>query len=127
MGNLLYSNSHQWFEEKDGVVSVGITDFLQEKLGGIMFVNLPEEGDSVIKGETFGDIESKKTVFELVSEIDGKIVAVNEKLLDDPNQINHAPYDSWLIKVDVTNMDTAIFMDEVRYSQHIDKPWAQKH
>lgn len=127
MGNRLYSSSHQWFNVKGDIVSIGITDFLQDKLGGIMFVNLPENGTVISRGESFGDIESKKTVFDLVSEIGGTVIAVNEELFDNPNLINHAPYDSWLIKVETKDMDTTVFMDEVQYSQHIDKPWAQKH
>ncbi len=97
---LLYSESHEWVKLEDGVAVVGITDFAQDELGDIVFVNLPMEGDSVVNGEAFGDVESVKAVSDLVSPVSGTVAAVNEELLDAPQLINESPYDAWMIKVE---------------------------
>ena len=95
-----YSKDHEWMKEEDGVVVIGISDFAQDALGDVVFVNLPAEGDSVTAGEAFGDVESVKAVSDLVSPVTGTVCAVNEDLLDEPEQLNKAPYDAWLIKVE---------------------------
>ena len=95
-----YSKDHEWMKEEDGVVVVGISDFAQDALGDVVFVNLPGEGDEVTAGEAFGDVESVKAVSDLVSPVTGTVCAVNEELLDEPEQLNKAPYDAWLIKVE---------------------------
>ena len=95
-----YSKDHEWMKEEDGVVVIGISDFAQDALGDVVFVNLPGEGDEVTAGEAFGDVESVKAVSDLVSPVTGTVRAVNEDLLDEPEQLNKAPYDAWLIKVE---------------------------
>lgn len=95
-----YSKDHEWMKEEDGVVVIGISDFAQDALGDVVFVNLPGEGDEVTVGEAFGDVESVKAVSDLVSPVTGTVCAVNEDLLDEPEQLNKAPYDAWLIKVE---------------------------
>ena len=95
-----YSKDHEWMKEEDGVVVIGISDFAQDALGDVVFVNLPGEGDDVTCGEAFGDVESVKAVSDLVSPVTGTVCAVNEDLLDEPEQLNKAPYDAWLIKVE---------------------------
>ena len=95
-----YSKDHEWMKEEDGVVVIGISDFAQDALGDVVFVNLPAEGDEVTAGEAFGDVESVKAVSDLVSPVSGTVCAVNEDLLDEPEQLNKAPYDAWLIKVE---------------------------
>ena len=85
-------------EEGDQYV-VGLTDFAQEALGDIVFVNLPEEGDAVSAGEAFGDVESVKAVSDVFSPVTGVVAAINEELLDNPALINEDPYGAWLIKV----------------------------
>ena len=97
---LRYSKSHEWVKTEDGVTVVGISDFAQNALGDVVFVNLPEEGDSVTAGENFGDVESVKAVSDLVSPITGTVCAVNEELLDSPELVNSDPYGAWLIKVE---------------------------
>lgn len=92
-----YSKDHEWMKEEDGVVVIGISDFAQDALGDVVFVNLPGEGDEVTAGEAFGDVESVKAVSDLVSPVSGTVCAVNEALLDEPEQLNKAPYDAWLI------------------------------
>ena len=91
---LRYSKSHEWVKTEDGVTVVGISDFAQNALGDVVFVNLPAEGDSVAAGEAFGDVESVKAVSDLVSPVTGTVSAVNEEML------NSDPYGAWLIKVE---------------------------
>lgn len=98
---LLYSESHEWLKVlEDGTALIGITDYAQDELGDIVFVNLPMEGDSVAAGEAFGDVESVKAVSDVICPVDGTVVAVNEELLDAPQLINENPYDAWFIKVE---------------------------
>lgn len=109
-----YSKDHEWMKEEDGVVVVGISDFAQDALGDVVFVNLPGEGDDVTAGEAFGDVESVKAVSDLVSPVSGTVCAVNEELLDEPEQLNKAPYDAWLIKVENVS-DTEELLDAAAY------------
>ena len=109
-----YSKDHEWMKEEDGVVVIGISDFAQDALGDVVFVNLPGEGDKVTAGEAFGDVESVKAVSDLVSPVSGTVCAVNEDLRDEPEQLNKAPYDAWLIKVENVS-DTEELLDAVAY------------
>ena len=109
-----YSKDHEWMKEEDGVVVIGISDFAQDALGDVVFVNLPAEGDSVTAGEAFGDVESVKAVSDLVSPVSGTVCAVNEELLDEPEKLNSDPYGAWLIKVENVS-DTEELLDAVAY------------
>ena len=97
---LKYAKTHEWVKEEDGLCVVGITDYAQDALGDIVFVNLPAVGDEVKAGEAFGDVESVKAVSDVFSPISGKVAAVNEAVLDDPAQVNADCYEAWLIKVE---------------------------
>ena len=96
---LLYAKSHEWVKEEGDVVTIGLTDYAQSELGDLVFVNLPEAGDSVEAGEVFGDVESVKAVSDVYSPVTGEVEEINEELLDAPETINSAPYDAWFIKV----------------------------
>ena len=96
---LLYAKSHEWVKEEGDVVTIGLTDYAQSELGDLVFVNLPEEGDSVSVGEAFGDVESVKAVSDVYSPVSGVVCEINEELLDAPESINGAPYEAWFIKV----------------------------
>ena len=109
-----YSKDHEWMKEEDGVVVIGISDFAQDALGDVVFVNLPGEGDEVTAGEAFGDVESVKAVSDLVSPVSGTVCAVNEELLDEPEKLNKAPYDAWIIKVENVT-DTEELLDAAAY------------
>ena len=109
-----YSKDHEWMKEEDGVVVSGISDFAQDALGDVVFVNLPAEGDSVTAGEAFGDVESVKAVSDLVSPVSGTVCAVNEELLDEPEKLNSDPYGAWLIKVENVS-DTEELLDAAAY------------
>ena len=97
---LKYSKDHEWVKFEGDTAIIGISDFAQDALGDVVFVNLPGEGDEVNAGEAFGDVESVKAVSDLVSPVSGTIVAVNEELADAPETLNSDPYGAWIIKVE---------------------------
>ena len=101
--DMKYTKSHEWIKEEDGVAVVGITDFAQDALGDVVFINLPEAGDEVVAGESFGDVESVKAVSDLLSPVSGIVQAVNEELIDAPEMLNSDPYGAWIIKVEQVN------------------------
>ncbi|EKZ1146865.1 glycine cleavage system protein GcvH [Listeria monocytogenes] len=99
--DLLYTEEHEWVKADDGSYVIGITDFAQDQLGDIVFVELPEVGDTVTKGDSIGSIESVKTVSDFYAPVTGKVVAVNETLEDEPELINSNPYDTgWILKLE---------------------------
>jgi glycine cleavage system H protein len=99
--NLLYTNTHEWVEMiTDTKARVGISDYAQNELGDLVFVNLPQQGDTVTAGQAFGDVESVKAVSDVLSPVTGVISAVNEELLGNPEKINADPYESWIIEVE---------------------------
>ena len=113
---LKYTKSHEWVKEEDGLYVVGLTDFAQEALGDIVFINMPEEGDDVASGESFADVESVKAVSDVFSPVSGTVAEGNEGLIDEPALINQEPYEQWLIKVkDVS--DTEELMDAAAYEE----------
>ncbi len=110
---LQYTKSHEWVKTQEGVTWIGISDFAQESLGDVVFINLPAEGDSVSMGEAFGDVESVKAVSDLVSPVTGVVSAVNEALLDAPELLNRDPYGAWIMKVeDVTETEELLDADD---------------
>ena len=101
--DLKYSKTHEWVDMVSGVATVGISDFAQDALGDVVFVNLPAVGDEVVAGESFGDVESVKAVSDLICPVTGIVCAVNEELDDAPENLNKDPYGAWIIKVkDIT-------------------------
>ena len=102
--NLHYSKDHEWVEVKDGVATVGITDYAQHALGDVVYVDLPRVGDTLASHEAFGSIESVKAVSEVFTPIAGEIIEVNEGLNDTPEAVNTDPYGAaWMIKVKMEN------------------------
>lgn len=97
---LKYSKTHEWIKTEDGVAVVGISDFAQDALGDVVFVNLPAVGDEVTAGESFGDVESVKAVSDLICPVSGVVCAVNGELEDSPELLNEDPYGAWIIKVE---------------------------
>jgi glycine cleavage system H protein len=95
-----YTNDHEWAKMDEGLVGVGITDYAQEQLGDIVYVELPQPGDTVVKAESFGIVESVKAASDLFAPIGGEVVAVNEELADRPELVNEDPYEAgWMLKV----------------------------
>lgn len=97
---LKYSKSHEWVKIEDGVAVIGISDFAQDALGDVVFINLPQVGDEVTAGESFGDVESVKAVSDVISPVSGVVCAVNDELEDAPETLNSDPYGAWIIKVE---------------------------
>ena len=100
---LLYSESHEWVKVDGNVAIIGVSDFAQEEMGDITYVDLPSEGDEITAGEDFGALESVKASSELYSPVSGTVVAVNTELEDAPEKVNEDPYTSWIIKVEMSD------------------------
>ena len=99
-----YSKEHEWFKVEGNVATIGITEYAQNELGDIVFVELPEVDDDITEGETFGSVESVKTVSELYAPVTGKVVESNEELEDSPEFVNESPYDkAWMVKVELSD------------------------
>lgn len=96
---LRYTDDHEWITAEGDTLKVGITDYAQDQMGDIVFVEAPEVGDSLDKGDEFGTIESVKAVSELYLPIGGEIVAVNAELEDAPELVNEDPYKNWLVEI----------------------------
>ncbi len=121
--DLRYTEDHEWVNiEKDNTIRYGITDYAQSELGEIVYVELPEVGDKVEKGEMVGAVESVKTVSDLYAPLSGTIVKVNEELEDSSEIINEDPYgDGWIAVIDITDkseLDSLISAED--YKHHID-------
>lgn len=102
--NLFYTKEHEWAKIENQIVTIGITDFAQSQLGDIIFLELPNIGNSILNGEIFGEIEAVKTVSELYSPISGEVIEVNNALEDQPQLVNNDCYnEGWLIKVSISN------------------------
>jgi glycine cleavage system H protein len=97
---LKYTSDHEWALEEEELLVIGITDYAQDALGEIVYIELPGEGDEITKGDSFGAVESTKAVSDLYAPVSGDVVEVNEALLDSPETINEDPYgEGWMIKV----------------------------
>ena len=114
-----YLDSHEWALDDDGVVHVGVSDFAQDELGDVVFVELPEEGEEVTAGEAFGVVESIKAVSDLYAPVGGEVVGVNEALFDRPELVNESPYDDgWMLAVEGTDgwadlLDAEAYRDQI--------------
>ncbi|PIE68354.1 MAG: glycine cleavage system protein H [Deltaproteobacteria bacterium] len=95
-----YTEDHEWAQLVDGKIRVGVSDYAQDQLGDIVFVEFPEPGDSFEKGDEFGSLESVKAVSELYLPVSGTISAINDALEDAPELINEDPYTNWIVEVD---------------------------
>ena len=113
--NLKYTKSHEWVEFiEENKIRTGLSDFAQNAMGSLVFVNLPEEGDEVSAGTSYADVESVKAVSDVNAPATGTVSAVNEELLDAPEKINEDPYGSWLIEISDIS-DTEELMDAGAY------------
>jgi len=96
-----YLTSHEWARRENGTVRVGISDFAQDELGDVVFIELPDEGDTVEQEDSFGVVESIKAVSDIYAPVSGTVTAANDTLRDEPELVNDAPYgNGWLIEVD---------------------------
>ena len=116
---LLYTKSHEWVKMEGDTAWVGLTDFAQSELGNLVFVNLPEEDDTVVMGEAFADVESVKAVSDVFSPVTGTVVEINEELQDSPEKINDEPYEAWFVKIaDVTDQEE--FLSAAEYEAFLE-------
>jgi glycine cleavage system H protein len=120
--NHLFTEEHEWLSlHDDGTATIGVSDFAQEQLGEVVFVELPEVGEKVVAGDEFGSIESVKASTELYCPISGEVVEVNSTLAENPEFVNESPYDDgWMIKVKLEDLsETHGLMDSEAYAFHI--------
>ena len=119
--NLMYSKSHQWIKMlDDGSALIGITDFAQDELNEIVFINLPLAGDEVVMDEPLGDVESVKAVSDILCPVTATVVEINEEVLDSPQLINEDPYAAWLIRVENIT-DKIDLLDAGDYKVHCEE------
>lgn len=112
-----YSNDHEWVSEKGSTLKIGVSDYAQDQMGDIVYVELPEVGATFEKGDEFGTIESVKAVSELYLPISGEVVAVNEDLGDAPELINQDCYANWIIEIkpaDMSELEDLLSVDAYR-------------
>ena len=102
---LRYSDNHTWVKIEGDYAYIGITDFAQDQLGEVLFVEMPEIEDELTQGEDFGVVESSKVASDLIAPISGEVVEINERLEDEPEYINEDPYDAWIVKVKLSDSD----------------------
>jgi glycine cleavage system H protein len=114
---LKYTKDHEWIRFSGDTAEVGITDFAQQQLGDVVYVDLPDVGRRITAGESFGSIESVKAVSELFAPITGEVIDVNSELKDHPEIVNSKPHDTWMVKVRLAEAggDTAGLLDSAQY------------
>jgi glycine cleavage system H protein len=118
--NYRYSKSHEWLLLEGDTATVGITDYAQDSLGDIVFVELPKIGQQIEAGATFGSVESVKAVSDLYSPVSGTVTAINEALNDTPETINKAANDTWIIKLAVKSADaTSPLLSAAEYEKFV--------
>lgn len=120
---LKYTEEHEWILIENDIVTIGITDFAQEQLGDIVFVELPEDGDELEVGQSFAVVESVKAVSDVYAPVSGVVVEVNEELPDEPEILNNSAYeDGWMIKIKVEGEgDYVETMDAEAYRAFVEK------
>ena len=112
---LKYTKDHEWIKYEGDVAVIGISDFAQDALGDLVFINLPEVGDEVVCGEAFGDVESVKAVSDIVSPVSGVVAEVNTELEDAPESLNEDPYGAWIAKIEnITDFSELLSADEYK-------------
>ena len=119
--NLVYTKTHEWVRFEDETTAlVGLTDYAQQTLGELVFVNLPEEGDETEAGKSFADVESVKAVSDVYCPVTGAVGEINEELLDAPEKINEAPYEAWFARItDITDKEE--FLSPEEYEDFVKK------
>ena len=120
--DLRYTKDHEWARKEDNAVTIGVTAFAVEQLGDITLVDLPEVGDVVKVGESFGTIESVKSVSDLYAPIAGKVVKINEDLEDKPELVNEDPYgDGWMVTLELEGDEYDSMLDKAAYAELVAK------
>lgn len=116
MNKIYYSPSHEYIRVEDGIGFIGISDFAQQQLGNVVYVDMPEEGDEITAGKDFGAIESVKAASDLIAPVSGTVIAINEALEDNPRLVNEDAMANWIIKVEITDQEELNnLLDEAAY------------
>lgn len=115
LASLKYTDQHEWVALVGDVATVGITDYAADKLGDVVFVELPAVGSTVTAGEVCGEIESTKSVGELYAPVTGEVVEVNDAVVDDPASVNGDAFAAWLVKIQVDPADVDALLDRAAY------------
>ena len=114
--DLKYTKDHEWIRLEGDTGAIGITDFAQQQLGDVVYVELPAEGTKLTAGQVFGTIESVKAVSELFAPVAGEVVEVNSGLKDKPENVNGKPHETWMVKVKLSNAaEAAALLDAAAY------------
>ncbi len=114
--DLKFTKDHEWVRISGDTAEIGITDFAQQQLGDIVFVDLPQEGTTLTAGTAFGSIESVKAVSELFAPVDGEVIAINSDLKEHPETVNRDPHATWMVKVRLTDPGAgASLLDSTQY------------
>jgi glycine cleavage system H protein len=114
--DLKYTKDHEWIRLEGDTGAIGITDFAQQQLGDVVYVDLPAEGSALVSGQVFGTIESVKAVSELFAPVSGEVVEVNTGLKDRPEDVNRKPHDTWMIKVKMSDAaEASSLLDPATY------------
>src|SRR3990172_6790232 len=120
--DLKYTKEHEWVRVEGATGVVGITDFAQQQLGDVVYVDLPDVGATMAQGAVFGTIESVKAVSELFAPVSGEVLEVNGSLKDRPDSVNSKPHDAWLVKVKLTSpSQTPPLIDAAAYEALVSK------
>ncbi len=120
---LYYTKDHEWAQiMEDGTVLVGISDYAQKELGDLAYVELPEVGKEVSKGDVLCEVESVKAVSEVYAPVSGEVIEVNEELEDAPEKINEDPYDAWIAKIKPKNLEEELedLMTAEKYAEYLE-------
>lgn len=120
---LKYTEEHEWALVEDDIATIGITDFAQDQLGDVVFVELPEVGDTLEAGATLGVVESVKAVSDVYAPVSGEVVEINEELPDEPETLNNSPYDAgWMVKIKLSDPSALDqLMDVAAYQEFVEK------
>ncbi len=123
MGELKFTKSHEWVKIEGDTAAVGITDYAQKELGDIVYIELPKKGESIKQSAQFGTIESTKAASELYAPVTGKVIEINNELVNHPDWINESPFEKgWMIKIKIDNStEISNLMGEAEYKKFVGK------
>ncbi len=115
--DLSYSDDHEWAQKSGDTIRIGVSDYAQDQMGDIVYIEMPEVGDTFEKGDEFGTLESVKAVSEVFIPLGGEVVAINEELEDAPERVNSDPYKNWIVEIRPT--DPSEFDEMLSHEQYL--------
>ncbi|MBU1121381.1 MAG: glycine cleavage system protein GcvH [Candidatus Omnitrophota bacterium] len=126
MDGMKYTKSHEWVKIENGVAVIGITDYAKDQLGDVVFIELPDVGQRVVKSSQLGTVESTKTASEIYTPLTGEVIAVNDGLVDNPQWVNESPFEKgWMVKIKLSDENQLNdLLDEGAYKEFVSK---EKH